>query len=231
MYFSKLISVTFFSLVLLLAFSGCKKPPQPKSPESIVQEELKQDKPLQNGKKTKLPRKYSIKSGIIHSTIQNSFMKVELKSTTYFDKYGELETVEETSEIEMMGQKVKTHQLRITRDGFIHTIDMIKKTGAKAPIVSFEDLNSFDFSKFNKETLSKWNIEELPDETYLGKKCKVTTFNNKTMKGKVLVWQGITLYSEIDVSGMNIKSVANKIETNININKSIFEIPKDIKFY
>lgn len=221
----------FLSLIIFLVLpnTGCKKPPKPQTPESVMSEENKNNDEQKETAKGKIPRKYGIKSGFVELDIQNNFINVPIKSTLWFDKYGDLEMSEERSEMEMMGQKIITHTRRITRDGFIYTIDMVKKTGTKAKINSFAELNSFDFSKYSEDLLKKWNIKELPEATVLNKKCKVTSFESSSMKGTVYVWQGINLNSEINVSGMEMKSKATKLETNIPVKKDIFEVPADVK--
>jgi len=221
--------VVLLSLFLILPFGGCKKPPKPKTPESAMNEEVKNGNSGDETAKGKIPRKYGIKSGYVEMDVKNNFINVPIKSNIYFDKYGDLEMTEEKSEMEMMGQKIITHTRRITRDGFIYTIDMIKKTGTKVKINSFAELNSFDFSKYSEDILKKWNIKILPEATVLDKKCKVTSFESSTMKGTVYVWQGINLNSEISISGMEMKSKATKLETNIPVKKDLFEVPAGIK--
>ncbi|HOJ17545.1 MAG TPA: hypothetical protein PLT92_03165 [Ignavibacteriaceae bacterium] len=225
------ILILILMAVFFIPFIGCKKPPKPKTPESLISEELRQDSVQQKPTRGKIPNKYGVKSGYIESEIKNNILNVPITGKIYFDKYGDLEMSEEISEMEVMGQKIKTHTRKIVKDGFISSIDMIKKTGNKIKINSIQDLNSFDFSKYSKEMLANWQISELPDEIVLNKKCKVTSFESGKMKGTVWTWEGITLKLILVTAGMEFESRATKLETNIPIKRDLFEIPQDVKIF
>jgi hypothetical protein len=49
------------------------------------------------------------------------------------------------------------------------------------------------------------------------------------MKGYFLIWNGISLKTELEASGMIIRMKATEIDTETSIPKDIFEIPADFK--
>lgn len=217
-------------LVFTISFTGCRKPPKHSTPEAIVNKETRAFMaPTDRRGKFSIPRKYGVKSGIVEYNIENNFLNAPIKGVLYFDNYGELEFFEETSEIEAMGHKIKNHSIRIIREGIVATIDMIKKTGNRRRITSFRDLYSFDFSKYNEESLVGWEIKKGEEEMILNKKGNTYIFSKGDMKGKVVLWQGINLMSEIEKSGDIVKSLATNIEVGVKIESSKFEIPKEIR--
>ncbi|MGE5812385.1 MAG: hypothetical protein ACM339_12835 [Ignavibacteria bacterium] len=174
-------------------------------------------------------KKYKIKSGIITSEIENSMIGGKINSTLYFDDFGSKECSEDMYEMEMMGQKIKTHNIRITSGDYMYNIDMEKKAGTKMKIYS--NANPYDFSSISEEMKKDWNLKNEGTESILGKTCEVFSMNNEKskLKGTVYNWQGLTLKSEIEMGGIKMKTAATKIEENIPIPSEKFEVPKDIK--
>jgi hypothetical protein len=174
--------------------------------------------------------KYPVKSGIV--TYDTETMGMKMPTTLYFDDYGNKECTEVNAELEMMGQKVKTHNVTITRDGYTYTLDMEQKTGTKMKVpTGGADPKNMDFSSLSEEMMKQMHMAKGANENVLGKECSVFTMDNPDMKmkGTFAVWNNIPLKSNIDMGGMAIIMNASKVEENASVPADKFEIPKDIK--
>jgi len=165
--------------------------------------------------------KYAIKSGIVEYKTQ--MMGMDMKQTLTFDDYGKKETTD--VEMEMMG--VKIHTVTITKDGFIYTLDLEKKTGTKISGKSPD----IDFENLSEEMVKDMNLKKEGTEEFLGKTCEKMSidYTKMKMKGTFLVYKGIALKSDTDIGTMKMKLVGEKFEENPSVPASKFEIPADIK--
>lgn len=165
--------------------------------------------------------RYAIKSGIVEYKTQ--VMGMDMKQTLTFDDYGQKEATD--MEAEMMG--VKIHTVTITKDGFIYTLDLEKKTGTringKSPNIDFENLS--------EQMVKDMNLKKEGTEVFLGKTCEKMSidYTKMKMKGSFLVYKGVALQSDIDMGTMKMKLAGEKFEENPSIPASKFEIPADIK--
>lgn len=177
--------------------------------------------------------KYKIKSGIV--TYKMNAMGFDTPTTLYFDDFGAVEANESKSEMEIVGQKVNTHTINFTKDGFTYNLDLEKKTGTKmkaiAPAAGGFNPNNADFSGMSAEQMKKYGISKEASETVLGKECEVYTIDYKEMKvkGTFTVWNNIPLKMNMDMGGMAVTMEATKIEENVAIPASVFAIPADVK--
>jgi len=165
--------------------------------------------------------KYAIKSGIVEYKTQ--MMGMDMKQTLTFDDYGQKEATD--MEAEMMG--VKIHTVTITKDGFIYTLDMEKKTGTKISGKSPD----IDFENLSEEMVKDMNLKKEGTEEYLGKTCEKMSidYTKMKMKGTFLVYKGVALKSETDMGTMKVNLIGEKFEENPSVPASKFEIPVDIK--
>lgn len=168
--------------------------------------------------------KYALKSGIVVYNTQ--MMGMDVKQTLYFDDYGAKEAQEVS--MEMMG--VKMHQVTISKDGFIYTLDMEQKTGTKvaAPTGLAQNI---DFQNLSEEMAKDMELKKLGTEEFLGKTCDKMSIDYKkmSMKGTFLVYKGVALKSETDMGSMKMNLLAEKFDENPSIPSEKFEIPDDIK--
>ena len=101
------------------------------------------------------------------------------------------------------------------------------KNGQKMKNPMIEGLKKVkDMDKFMEETYAKMGFQPAGTEKYLGKDCKVY----KGKMGKVLTWNGILMYMEMNVMGNVTKQEVTKIDVNIPVKASYFDLPKDVKF-
>lgn len=173
--------------------------------------------------KTNSKGKYAIKSGIIE--YNGTVMGMQQTQTQIFDDYGNKEVT--LTQMEMMG--VKTDQHTLTKDGFTYTFDMKEKTGTKTPA---SPVTNIDFRNLTEDMKNAMKLEELGKETFLGKSCVKYSldYDRYQMKGSFLVWNGIPLKTNIDMSGIEVNLEATKIEENPTIPAGTFDVPDDIKF-
>ncbi len=172
--------------------------------------------------------KYKIKSGIITLKTENSMIKMDIASTLYFDDYGNKESTESYSELSMMGQTIKNHQRNMVLDGYSYNLDLEKKTGTKTKISDFMDPSKFDYTNLSDEIIKQWNIKKEGSESILGKTCEVMSMSNDKMQmtGKVWIWNGITLKSQVEMAGIKISLEATKIEENVSVPADKFVVPE-----
>lgn len=168
--------------------------------------------------------KYQIKSGIV--SMNSEIMGIKNTVIMYFDDYGKKESKITTGEF--MG--IKTENMNLTKDGYMYTVDLLKKTGTKMKALQ-DNPQDLDFSALSEEIVKEMNIKKEGTETFLGKTCDKFSINYEKMrmKGSYLVWQNIAIKTDMQISGMKMKVEATKIEENISIPADKFEIPADIK--
>lgn len=199
------------SLALLMACTG-------KTADNSAKEENKAES---SAKETK--GKYAIKSGVVVYNTQ--VMGMDVKQTLTFDDYGNKEVQE--MEMEVMGTPI--HTLTLAKDGYIYTIDLVNRTATKVPGMSVNS-SSIDFENLSDEMVQKMNLKKIGTEEMLGKKCDKMSidYTDMQMTGTFLVYKGVALKMETEVSTMAINLVAESFEENPDIDASKFEIPSDI---
>jgi outer membrane lipoprotein-sorting protein len=168
--------------------------------------------------------KYAIKSGIVE--YKTLMMGMDMKQTLTFDDYGKKEATD--MEMEMMG--VKIHTVTITKDGFMYTLDMEKKTGTKVP--SYQGSNqNIDFENLSEEMVKDMKLKKEGTEEFLGKTCEKMSidYTKISMKGTFLVYKGVALKSETDMGTTKMKLIGEKFEENPSIPAEKFEVPADFK--
>ncbi len=168
--------------------------------------------------------KYAIKSGIVEYKTQ--VMGMDAKQTLLFDDYGAKEKT--VVEMEMMGMKSQTNT--ITKDGVVYNYDAEKKTGTKTDEITKS--SSIDFENLTEEIRKDMKLEKIGEEPFLGKNCDKYSINYEKMKmkGTYLVWKGIPLKTDIEISSVKMILEAVKLTESVSIPATEFEIPKDIKF-
>ncbi len=174
---------------------------------------------------------YGVKSGIV--TFENVIME-GMNQTFYFDDYGKKEARYTLMEMEMFGQKIRTGSVEINADGYLINYDIEKKEGTKTKsfgsIGGAKDIPA-DFNSMSKEVLERYNMKDLGTKEILGKTCKGVEMTAMGMVTEVWVWNGIMLYSKVqmskDAKPMEIK--ASKIETDVAVPAEKFQVPADVK--
>ena len=163
--------------------------------------------------------RYGIKSGILTQ-------KSEMGETTIcFDNYGALEA--QKMKMNFMGNEMEMTILR--KDGKTYMINATEKQVQEMPDGGMGG-NSINFLNLTDAVKSANKIKEAGKETILGKECTKYTMEasqmGMTMTQTVWVWQGIALKTLTDGGQFTFGNEAVKLEENVEIPASVFEIPK-----
>ncbi len=164
-------------------------------------------------------QRYGIKSGIL---TQKSEMG---ETTVYFDNYGALEA--QKMKMNFMGNEMDMTILR--KDGKTYMINASEKQVQEMPDGGMGG-NSINFLNLTDADRAANKIKEAGKETILGKECTKYTMEasqmGMTMTQTVWVWQGIALKTLTDGGQFTFGNEAVKLEENVEIPASVFEIPK-----
>ena len=147
-------------------------------------------------------------------TLSTDMMGTAIVSYGYFADYGALQR----NETEVMGQKVVT--LKINGKAY-----MISPSFREVPSEV-----SINFDNLTPALIEKYSIKKLGSETLDGRECQVYTFKQNTqgIEGdlKVWIWRGLPLRTEATVMGTTIVSKITEVELGIDLDPSLFELPK-----
>lgn len=217
-----------FAIVFALCFSACSQKPaeQPQSSDQQSpggsQSPSAQSAPVTKGK-------YGLKSGIV--TMKTETMGQEIATTIYFDDYGKKEYQETLMEMEVVkGQKIKVRSVSLVPgDGYRYQIDMEKKEGKKMKDYGGGSSSNIDVKSMSDKMIKEYGIKKEDNETIAGKDCEVYSMDGNMGKGRFANWQGISMKMDATMMKMKIEMKATKIEENVVIPASRFEVPKDVK--
>jgi hypothetical protein len=151
---------------------------------------------------------------------------MDMKQVMSFDDYGNKEVTEVM--MEMMGTKI--HTVTLNKDGFVYTIDMVKKTATKSP--SYQGSNqNIDFENLSEQMVKDMKLKKEGSEEFLGKTCEKMSidYEKMKMKGSYLVYKGVPLMVDTDMGTMKMKLIGEKFVENPVIPAEKFEVSADIK--
>jgi hypothetical protein len=162
---------------------------------------------------------YGIKSGIIEYTYSGDKTG---KGTLYFDDYG-LKTAMYMDAVE---DGEKQNGLVVTFGDYQYMWDPDNPAEGmklKNPLISWmSEASNGDIESFSESMFSKMGFKKAPDETFLGKPCRVM----KGEMGKVLTWNGILMMLDMKVMTSGSHQEATNIQTNIPVDPKHFIVPK-----
>jgi hypothetical protein len=206
----------FTIVILVFAMASCQN--QTSKNETSTDNALSEK--ITSKEKENVKGRYAIKSGIVEYKTQ--MMGMEMKQILTFDDFGNKEKTD--IEMEMMGTKI--HNITITKDGFIYTLDMESKTGKK--IVG--NSPNIDFENLSEEMVKDMNLKNLGTEQFLGKTCEKMSIDyvKLNLKGFYLLYKGVPLKIDTEMGSTKMKLDAEKFVENPQIPDAIFEIPSDI---
>ena len=175
-------------------------------------------------------KRYEEKSGIVEFEISGTMNSG--KETLYFDDYGRREAKYTQTVVTIPGLNMKqtSNQIVIMDGDWMYTIDSDKKKGNKMKAPMLEDLaegqGTNDLGKIGKDMLIQMGGKKIGEETILGKNCEIWII--ESMGTKVWIWNGLSLKTETNMMGMEVKQVVTKIKMNISIPNKKFEVPEGI---
>lgn len=215
---TKSILITTFCLVLIM-LCACNGKKKSHDGQDASVTEMKADIKA---------KKYPFEKGIVYQ--KTSAMGIESNPVVYFDKWGEWEATETVIEMEMMGQKMVTREIEITKGNDYWKIDLEEKTGVhfnRPPAISPMGM---DMEKISKEMLGEMNIELLGEETFLGYPCKKYRLqSDKNSLGmEYLLYGNLMMKMKGEAMGMPVTTEVIKIET-VTPPAEKFEVPADVE--
>ena len=167
-----------FILSALFVFAACgqKQTGESKTDESKTDKDAAKEVVAQ----AKKGKKYPIEKGIVYQ--KSNVMGIESNPVIYFDKWGEWETTETTTTIEMLGIKESSTSLKIVKGDDNWEIDMDKKTGFHYSRPAVVNQLGVDLENLTTEIMGKMKLEKVGEEKFLGFPCVKYSMKNDEMK-------------------------------------------------
>jgi len=166
---------------------------------------------------------------------QGSYVQVtkvmgqEIKTTVYFDKWGEWTAIEDKSELEMFGMKIKNDKIKIVKGNTTWDIDLNEKKGTKYenPDVPVNTLEAIAQSMGEQENME---MEEIGTEKHLGFDCKKTRIRYKGEEAELIILTFGNLPMKIEGGMPGMKMEIAIVEINEKTPPaSKFEVPEGIE--
>ncbi len=177
-------------------------------------------------------RIYFIKSGYLKTKMTgNTAGTTEL----WWDEYGQKTcTVEKyTTTIKVLGMKRKSenHKLTIIDNGVIWEVDYINNKGLKTHVPPYKgkpinEMSEKEQEEAANEILDNLGGKRLGNEEYMGYNCEVI----ELLGAKAWSYKNVTLKSEGNMLGVQIKTTTEVFKPNATVPASKFVAPKDIKY-
>ena len=162
-----------FILSALFVFAACG---QKQTGESKTDKDAAKEVAAQ----AKKGKKYPIEKGIVYQ--KSNVMGIESNPVIYFDKWGEWETTETTTTIEMLGMKESSTSLKIVKGDDNWEIDMDKKTGYHYNRPAVINQLGVDLENITADIMGKMKLEKVGEENFLGYPCVKYSMKNDEMK-------------------------------------------------
>jgi hypothetical protein len=171
-------------------------------------------------------KKYGIKSGIITFSLEG--MAATKVKKLYFDDFG----AKETSEVYANDKLIQ--KLINKADGFVYLLEVEKGTGVRSQHAMMTGTEmKFDISNLPDSIKKQYNYIKLPNETICGKDCEVFSTEFQKLKTKYAGWNNIILLTEstmmMDPTPMKTKVIATRIEENVTIPETVWDVPAGVK--
>jgi hypothetical protein len=177
--------------------------------------------------KTDFTKRYGIKSAIVEYTITGSQSGTK---TLYFDNWGMRQAEYTNSVLEIGNFSKSINILNIVKDDANYIIDLERKTGTKTknPVKKLvaELQNQKSFGEFGEQILLKAGAMKIGQEEFLDKDCDI--YEIKNTGTKMWIWKWIPLKTITKLGGVEINSVAKKIEVNVNVPEEKFTPPDNV---
>ncbi|MBO4765577.1 MAG: hypothetical protein J5508_07735 [Bacteroidales bacterium] len=167
-------------------------------------------------------RRYGVKSGIIKLIASTG--GVDTPETQYFDDYGRKESLTYTTEIPGL-VKYDSWVIAIGDKMWGVNVTDGKRTKGKESQNPTYDLN---FINPSPEVIAKYNIKELGEEQFLGRKCKKFNYDITQGRNKITytawVYKGIILKQQGQVRRREVITYATEFQENVAVPASAFQI-------
>jgi hypothetical protein len=160
---------------------------------------------------------------------ESNAMGIKMKTTVYFDNWGE-RLAGETKDL--MG--MTTHQLKIEKENKRWELNLVEKTGTvtqsySSIIVPSSGVDPKSLASMSEKIRKEVTIEELGTEDYLGYKCKKVHVIYPKMEIDAITWTygNLTMKMEGKMGKMDVNTKIISIDLNPPP-ASIFEVPEGV---
>jgi hypothetical protein len=212
---TKVLLIGISALLLMWICISCSQEKKPAGKETVSTQSEMADNEPEVGLKL-----YGIKSGIIE--YKHSGAKTGT-SILYFDRYGH--RTASYSDLMMNGQPDKGWIISFDEMQYMYREGNKQGTKLKNPMI--EALNKVqDIDKLTEDLYDKMGFKPAGTENFLGKDCRVF----KGTMGKVMTWNGLLMYMEMNAGTMTMKQEATKVEVNVKVKSSVFDLPGNVTF-
>lgn len=176
---------------------------------------------------TKSYKRYGVQSCIVEYSLGGSQSGTE---TLYFDRYGMREARYANKELSVLNVKQKQNTLVLTDFDWTINIDLDKKTGTKTKNTVFQEMvknaKDDDVIEMGMKMLKDMGGVKVGTEKVAGKTCDV--WEVKKLGSKTWLWNAIPLKTVAKFAGVEIQSVATKVQEGASIPESKFQVPAKI---
>ena len=175
-------------------------------------------------------KRYGVPSGIIEyeTSTEGNIMGVKIggkgKKKLIFKDYGALEVVEEEKSENNMGQKSNIHTLTKFDNGMTYAVDFEAKTIIKqdqSGMFKMLAKDNDDLLEVGEALMKSMGGKKIGKENIKSYDCDVW----EVMGQKIWMYKGVPLQLEGDVMGIKTMEKATKIELDVPVPASAFELP------
>ena len=164
--------------------------------------------------------RYGVKSGIL-KLVASTGGPDKTEQTQYFDRYGAEESVTYTMDI----PGIVTYDIwMITKGADMWSVTVTD--GKRAVKKSQNPTPDLNFLKPTPEAVQKYNLQEVGEERFLNRNCKVFTYETKqgrrTVQNKAWVYKGVILKSEMQVGRRTATVTAVEFKENVRVPDGVF---------
>lgn len=166
-------------------------------------------------------RRYGVKSGIIKLIASSN--GAETVETQYFDDYGAKESVTYTIDIPGL---VKYDTWVVTKGDKMWGFNITE--GKRSKVTESQNPTpDMTFLNPSPEVVAKYNIKEIGEEEFLGRKCKKYNYDIVQGRNKITytgwVYKGILLKSQAKIRKREVVTYATEFKENAAVPASAFQ--------
>lgn len=176
---------------------------------------------------TDFSKRYGVKSAIVEYTVTGSQSGTKI---LYFEKWGMRQAEYTNSVLQIAGFTKSINLLNILADDSNIIIDLNKGTGTKTknPVKKLisELQNQKSFGEFGEQILLKSGAMKIGKEKFLDRDCDI--YEIKNAGTRIWVWKWIPMKTITKTSGIEINSIAKKIDINIPVPEEKFRVPENV---
>jgi len=216
-----------FLIIVVVVFVGCgnnndsKTDDQLKETTGMSSEEIEQQAATE-----KAFKKYPIRSGMV--TFKRGGIIGSNKIIVYFSDYGVKERNEVFGEDGMISEITMSdgvNMYKFTKESLVEKTTYVMGPGLHGTEMQF----IIDPFKNSEKRKAKYEYQQLGNMNIIGKDCEAYCVKSGGGKTTFAGWEGILLYSKVEISMGTMETVAVDFVENADVDPNLFKIPADYK--